>query len=95
MAEECKRIARPLGGNGKRGENSLLTLAKIVRAIASGKIRKHLEARETEIMVTHPIHVSASAFHVIQKCCLFTIQERSSLYRKGLQVLQVSLKPEL
>lgn len=46
LADECKLLGHLLGGVGKRGEKSRLTLAKIVRGIASGDVRKHCEARE-------------------------------------------------
>jgi hypothetical protein len=51
LAEECKLLGPLLGGSGKRGEKSRLTLAKIVRGIASGDVRKHCEAREAKIKV--------------------------------------------
>jgi len=51
LAEECKILGPLLGGSGKRGEKSRLTLAKIVRGIASGDVRKHCEAREAKIEV--------------------------------------------
>lgn len=38
----------PQGGRGKRGEQSRNTLAKIVRAMATGEIREYLELREKE-----------------------------------------------
>ena len=40
-----------LGGLGKRGEKSRLTLAKIVRGIATGEVRKYCEEREKKIAV--------------------------------------------
>jgi hypothetical protein len=40
-----------LGGAGKRGDQSRQTLAKIVRGIADGDIRRHCEARESLIQV--------------------------------------------
>lgn len=36
-----------MGGVGKRGDRSRLTLAKIVRGIATGDVRRHLEGRES------------------------------------------------
>ena len=52
LAEECKLLGPLLGGSGKRGEKSRLTLAKIVRGIASGDVRRHCEAREAKIEVS-------------------------------------------
>lgn len=46
LAEECRLLAPLVGGVGKRGDRSRLTLAKIVRGIATGDVRRHLEARE-------------------------------------------------
>ena len=51
LAEECKLLGPLLGGVGKRGEKSRLTLAKIVRGIASGEVRRYCEAREAELQV--------------------------------------------
>ena len=51
LAEECKLLGPLLGGSGKRGERSRLTLAKIVRGIASGEVRRYCEAREQKIEV--------------------------------------------
>ncbi len=51
LADECKLLGHLLGGVGKRGEKSRLTLAKIVRGIASGDVRKHCEGREQLIQV--------------------------------------------
>lgn len=51
LADECKLLGHLLGGVGKRGEKSRLTLAKIVRGIASGDVRKHCEAREQLLQV--------------------------------------------
>ena len=51
LADECKLLGHLLGGVGKRGEKSRLTLAKIVRGIASGEVRKHCEAREQLLQV--------------------------------------------
>ena len=52
VAEECKLLGPLVGGSGKRGERSRLTLAKIVRGIASGHVREFLEAREVENQVS-------------------------------------------
>ncbi|KAK9810331.1 hypothetical protein WJX72_008833 [[Myrmecia] bisecta] len=49
LADECRLLGPLLGGQGKRGEKSRLTLAKIVRGIACGDVRKHCEAREALI----------------------------------------------
>lgn len=51
LMEECRLLGPLLGGVGKRGEKSRLTLAKIVRGIASGEIRAHCERREHELRV--------------------------------------------
>ena len=51
LAEECKLLGPLLGGVGKRGEKSRLTLAKIVRGIASGEVRRYCEAQEAELQV--------------------------------------------
>ena len=54
LAEECKVLGPLLGGLGKRGEKSRLTLAKIVRGIATGEVRKYCEERERKIAVGEP-----------------------------------------
>lgn len=41
LTDECRLLGPLLGGVGKRGERSRLTLAKIVRGIASGDVRRH------------------------------------------------------
>ena len=51
LAEECKLLGPLLGGSGKRGERARTTLAKIVRGIAAGDIRQHLEERERDLQV--------------------------------------------
>lgn len=51
LADECKLLGPLLGGLGKRGEKSRLTLAKIVRGIATGDVRKYCEERERKILV--------------------------------------------
>lgn len=50
-AEAAVLIDRKFVITGKRGEKSRLTLAKIVRGIASGDVRKYCEAREAKIEV--------------------------------------------
>ena len=50
LAAECRLIG-PLLGGASRGEKSLHTLAKLVRAIAAGSVRAHLEALEAERQV--------------------------------------------
>ena len=40
------------GGAGRRGEKSRLTLAKIVRGIASGEVRDYCEKRDRELEVS-------------------------------------------
>ena len=52
LADECKLLGPLLGGLGKRGEKSRLTLAKIVRGIATGDVRKYCEERERKILVS-------------------------------------------
>ncbi|GLC73747.1 hypothetical protein PLESTF_001414800 [Pleodorina starrii] len=49
LAEECKLLGPLLGGVGKRGDKSRLTLAKIVRGIATGDVRRFCEERERAI----------------------------------------------
>ena len=51
LAEECKHVGALLGGVGKRGERARTTLAKIVRGIAAGDVRRFLESREVEMGV--------------------------------------------
>ena len=47
LADECKLLGPLLGGLGKRGEKSRLTLAKIVRGIATGDVRKYCSPLST------------------------------------------------
>lgn len=56
LADECKLLGHLLGGVGKRGEKSRLTLAKIVRGIASGDVRRHCEQREQLVQVSTGQH---------------------------------------
>lgn len=51
LAEECKLLGPLLGGVGKRGDKSRLTLAKIVRGIATGEVRRFCEERERAIQL--------------------------------------------
>lgn len=51
LAEECKLLGPLLGGVGKRGDKSRLTLAKIVRGVATGDVRRFCEERERAIAV--------------------------------------------
>jgi hypothetical protein len=51
LLDECKLLGPLLGGAGKRGDKSRLTLAKIVRGIASGDVRKHCQERESRLQV--------------------------------------------
>lgn len=60
LADECKLLGHLLGGVGKRGEKSRLTLAKIVRGIASGDVRRHCEQREQLVQVSTAHHVQLS-----------------------------------
>ena len=53
LADECKLLGHLLGGVGKRGEKSRLTLAKIVRGIATGDVRRHCESREAQLQVSY------------------------------------------
>ena len=68
LADECKLLGHLLGGTGKRGEKSRLTLAKIVRGIANGDVRRHCEQREQLLQV--------SAVTVL--CCLSFLFSASS-----------------
>ena len=52
LAEECAALGPLLGGVGRRGEKSRVTLARIVRAIASGEVRQHCERRERALQVS-------------------------------------------
>jgi hypothetical protein len=52
LADECRLLGPMLGGTGKRGEKSRLTLAKIVRGIAAGDVRHFCEAREGMLRVS-------------------------------------------
>ena len=61
LADECKLLGPLVGGVGKRGDKSRLTLAKIVRGIASGDIRRFCEERETALQV-RPAGAHSSAF---------------------------------
>jgi hypothetical protein len=54
LADECRLLGPMLGGTGKRGEKSRLTLAKIVRGIAAGDVRHFCEAREKMLRVGAP-----------------------------------------
>ena len=56
LADECRLLGPLLGGTGKRGEKCRLTLAKIVRGIASGEVRRYCEGRERLLRVSKPIH---------------------------------------
>eukprot|EP00803_Ostreobium_quekettii_P011467 evm.model.scf_458.5 EVM.evm.TU.scf_458.5 scf_458:40699-45583(-) len=49
LQEECRALGPLVGGAGKRGEKSRMTLAKIVRAIATGEVRRHCTMREEKI----------------------------------------------
>ena len=68
LAEECKLLGPLLGGLGKRGEKSRLTLAKIVRGIATGEVRKYCEERERKIVVR--AHCCASCCELSPICCV-------------------------
>lgn len=50
LQEECRLLGPLVGGTGKRGEKSRMTLAKIVRAIATGEVRRHCVERESRIL---------------------------------------------
>lgn len=47
LAEECRLLGPMLGGSGKRGDKSRLTLAKIVRGIASGASGMHVSGSDS------------------------------------------------
>eukprot|EP01024_Parvocaulis_polyphysoides_P054482 TRINITY_DN5505_c2_g2_i1.p1 TRINITY_DN5505_c2_g2~~TRINITY_DN5505_c2_g2_i1.p1 ORF type:complete len:330 (-),score=53.49 TRINITY_DN5505_c2_g2_i1:57-1046(-) len=49
LPEECRALGPLLGGSEQRGENDCRTLAKIVRAIAKGHVRRHCEGREMRL----------------------------------------------
>ncbi len=51
LADECRLLGPLLGGIGKRGDGSRLTLAKIVRGIAAGDVRKYCEERDRNLKV--------------------------------------------
>ena len=51
LADECRLLGPLLGGLSKRGDRSKLTLATIVRGIASGDVRRHCLEREHRIKV--------------------------------------------
>jgi hypothetical protein len=52
LADECRLLGPLLGGVGKRGDNSRQTLAKIVRGIAAGDVRKYCEDRDNRLKVS-------------------------------------------
>lgn len=52
LADECKLLGPLIGGMGKRGDRSRLTLAKIVRGIAEGSVRRFCEDREAQLRVS-------------------------------------------
>lgn len=69
LADECRLLGPLLGGVGKRGEKSRMTLAKIVRGIASGDVRNFCEEREGVIQVTlRPSLPLASALLPDRRC---------------------------
>ena len=58
LAEECRRLAPLLGGSrgdvdDGDGDGDRNTLSTIVRAIASGEVRRYLVDREDDIQVRH------------------------------------------
>ena len=61
LADECRLLGPLLGGVGKRGERSRLTLAKIVRGIAAGDVRRHCEERERALSVRATPEAAPSA----------------------------------
>lgn len=61
LADECKLLGPLLGGAGKNGDNSRLTLAKIVRGIAAGDVRRHCEEREMRIQFLEEQNKQAQA----------------------------------
>ena len=73
LADECRMLGPFLGGVGKRGEKSRLTLAKIVRGIASGDVRRYCAERERKLVVRLMLHsqaVSCPANPCRQQVCL-------------------------
>jgi hypothetical protein len=52
LVEECRLLAPLLGGVGKRSDKSRLTLARIVRGIACGAVRRYCQAREEMLTVS-------------------------------------------
>lgn len=79
LADECRLLGPLLGGVGKRGEKSRLTLAKIVRGIAAGEVRRHCEDRERALTVRlsllwpdsiHSMPASVVELALVQEDCL-------------------------
>lgn len=96
LMEECRLLGPLLGGVGKRGEKSRLTLAKIVRGIASGEIRTHCERREQELQVCLWISLNVwYTLHAPQQ--LRSVVESSDLGMEinGLRVENAELREQL
>ena len=96
LMEECRLLGPLLGGVGKRGEKSRLTLAKIVRGIASGEIRTHCERREQELQVCLRISLNVwYTLHAPQQ--LRSVVESSDLGMEinGLRVENAELREQL
>lgn len=52
LIEECRLLAPLVGGVGKRGDRSRNTLPKLLRGIATGAVRRHLEACQQAYQVS-------------------------------------------
>lgn len=80
LADEC-RLLGPYLSPAASADKSMQTLAKIVRGIASGEVRQHVEARERELQV-------CGALSPLPQGCLDVVCERgivqhSSRLRSG------------
>lgn len=62
------QLAPLVGGVGKRGDRSRLTLAKIVRGIATGDVRKHLDMKEQQFKVSVLIVLLNRSSVSLQRC---------------------------
>ncbi len=51
VGDECLLLAPLLGGGAMGGSGTKLTLAKLVRGIASGDVRRYCEERERTVQV--------------------------------------------
>ena len=64
LVDECRLLGPLLGGLNKLGDRSRLTLAKIVRGIASGEVRRHCLEREQRIKASSQPALRRSAVDV-------------------------------